>query len=735
MASDPTHALEVYGQVFVEGTEGGRRSQRVPFEIYSDYSSTNFGTRNSMKISTQASDVFMGFENYNGDNFFLQRKNIPAITLGTDKNIIFSQVDFGVSNITSQNIDAKNWYPDYTFLNCKKISLGSRNTYIIDDNDDLFACGYSRDGFGIGSPSTYYYFTPIKLLNNVSNVSTCQVPTGQMHTFIIKNDGSLWATGDNGGKFGNGTSASVNVFTQITNITDVSEIFAMSFRSIVLKNDGTMWGTGDNRDGQLGLGTISSVNTFTFITNDVKQVSGGKDHTIILKNDGSVWGTGLNNYGQLGLGSIYSVNTFTSITNDVKQIYAAENHTIILKNDGSVWGTGDNSDGQLGLGLGAPVQVSTFTSAIGAGTSDVKKICSGYDASLIIKNDDSVWGTGNNDYGVFGNGTTIGSKEFINTYNYCNNKIHMNSLNTLGRSSSLIQQNNGKTYGSGVIYRGKLGMPKKIYISYFPEALNDYFITNFTRAFGVFNKNTIGGGNNLYINSRFSLYTILSGLFEIKNTSSSQKTQSGIQLIASNTSNKIFNQHNIKLNDDDILIGSEAYEMSVDKQGTVSSVGGFAHFTGSHIGITDKNIEPGFITSIDPLIKPQIVSINNIIPTLKIASIDNDPNVYGVSSDGKTFNAVGEGAIWVSDVNGTFSLGDYITSSTLSGYGKRQDSEFMTNYTVGKILQNCDFQGDDTRHLSVSSDNAITVISKEEYLTNTGSVYRASLVGCTYHCG
>ena len=734
MASDPTHALEVYGQVFVEGTEGGRRSQRVPFEIYSDYSSTNFGTRNSMKFSTQASDVFMGFENYNGDNFFLQRKNIPAITLDTDKNIIFSQVDFGVSNITSQNIDAKKWRSDYTYLNCKQISLGYQSTFIIDDNDDLFACGsYGSDGFGvgIGLGSHIEFFTPIKLLNNISDVHSSN------YTLIIKKDGSVWGSGKNNyGQLGlgPGSPSEVYSFTQeITSMTDASEIFPVdedSGSSIILKNDGSIWGAGSNYNGQLGLGgSILSVDTFTLITNDVKQGSGGKQHLIILKNDGSVWGTGSNYDGQLGLGSIGDVGTFTSITNDVKQVYATENHTLILKNDGSVWGTGSNGDGQLGLGsIGG---VDTFTSI----TNDVKYICSGGRTSLIIKNDGSVWGTGNNEYGVFGNGTTISSKEFINTYNCCDNKIYI-ARNRFS-STSVIQQSSGKTYGAGYNGPGKIGLPKKMYYPYTViPTFSDMHVTNFTRAFGVLNENTIGGGNNLYINSRFSLNSVnSSGLFEIKNTSSSQKTQSGIQLIASNTSNKIFNQHNIKLNDDDILIGLEAYEMSVDKQGTVSSVGGFAHFTGSHIGITDKNIEPGFITSIDPLIKPQIVSINNIIPTLKIASIDNDPNVYGVSSDGKTFNAVGEGAIWVSDVNGTFSLGDYITSSTLSGYGKRQDSEFMTNYTVGKILQNCDFQGDDTRHLSVSSDNAITVISKEEYLTNTGSVYRASLVGCTYHCG
>jgi len=738
MASDPTHALEVYGQVFVEGTEGGRRSQQVPFEIYSDYSSTNFGSRNNMKLSTQASDVFMGFENYNGDNFFIQRENVPSITFDTDKNIVFSDVEFGESNVTTQIMNSQNWYPDYTYLNAKKISLGSNGvddneddiyarTYIIDNNDDLFACGRSTgDGFGIDrtiSPT----FVPIKILNNISDVSS------SYHTVIIKSDGSVWGTGYNtSGQLGLGFySDPIKTFTQeSTSMTDASRVFSLFNRTIVLKNDGSVWGTGKNDYGQLGLGAgTTSVSVFTSITNDVKDVSGGLGHTIILKNDGSVWGTGRNGSGQLGLGSLTtSVSVFTSITDDVKEISAGSLHTLILKNDGSVWGTGRNSNGQLGIG--STVDKNTFTAAVGAGTSDVTQISAGSDYTLILKNDWSVHGTGRNYNGVFGNGTTNDTNVFTNTYNYCDYKIITNSEDN---SNSILQQSDGKVYGTGRVVSGELGMPRKIFIIPFPATGTDLLINRFTRAFATFNNNTIGGGNNLYINSRFS--SNFPGSFKIKNTSSPQKTQIGIQLIASNSNSKIFNQHNIKLSDVNILIGSEAYEMSVNKHGTVTSVGGFASFTGAHVGNIDEHIEPGFIVSIDPLINPQIISINNVIPTLKISSINNDPNVYGVSSDGKTFNALGEGAIWVSDVNGPLSLGDYITSSTLSGYGKRQDDIYMTNYTVGKILQNCDFNGDNVRYLSVSSDNSITTVTKDDYLANTGSVYRASFVGCTYHCG
>jgi hypothetical protein len=55
-------------------------------------------------------------------------------------------------------------------------------------------------------------------------------------------------------------------------------------------------------------------------------------------------------------------------------------------------------------------------------------------------------------------------------------------------------------------------------------------------------------------------------------------------------------------------------------------------------------------------------------------------------------NSLGEGAVWVCNVNGAFTCGDLITTSSIPGYGMRQDSHQIMNYTLGKITMNCDFQ-------------------------------------------
>ena len=54
-------------------------------------------------------------------------------------------------------------------------------------------------------------------------------------------------------------------------------------------------------------------------------------------------------------------------------------------------------------------------------------------------------------------------------------------------------------------------------------------------------------------------------------------------------------------------------------------------------------------------------------------------------------NSVGEGAIWVSNIGGSLESGDYITTSNVAGYGQKQDSDSLKNYTVAKITMDCDF--------------------------------------------
>ena len=91
------------------------------------------------------------------------------------------------------------------------------------------------------------------------------------------------------------------------------------------------------------------------------------------------------------------------------------------------------------------------------------------------------------------------------------------------------------------------------------------------------------------------------------------------------------------------------------------------------------------------------ITINESTPNVSLCSTAMDKSCFGVISHTFThkriyINSVGEGAMWVVNTAGSLESGDYITTSNVAGYGQKQDSEFLANYTVAKITMDCDFE-------------------------------------------
>ena len=111
------------------------------------------------------------------------------------------------------------------------------------------------------------------------------------------------------------------------------------------------------------------------------------------------------------------------------------------------------------------------------------------------------------------------------------------------------------------------------------------------------------------------------------------------------------------------------------------------------------------------------ITMNESLPVVSLSNVAVDKKCFGVISasedperredafgnfvsvsqkergDTRVFiNSVGEGAIWAMNTNGNLESGDYITTSNVAGYGQKQDSEFLANYTVAKITMDCDFE-------------------------------------------
>ena len=358
----------------------------------------------------------------------------------------------------------------------KQIACGESHAFVLKNDGSLWACGLNDKGqLGLNNTTNKTTFTQVT--TNINN-DVKQVACGGKHTFIIKNDGSIWATGYNYfGQLGLNNTVDRNVFTQVyTDITDIKQIACGQNYTIILANDGGLWACGSNNYGEQGLGTsdYDAHSTFTKVTtninNDVKEVVCGYHSTYILKNDGSLWACGYNNFGQLGLGNSGDNThrrTFTQVTtninNDVKQVVCGINFVYILKNDGTVWSCGCNNFGQLGLGTsGSSAVKTTFTQVTTSINNDVKQIsCGGldvsygYDQVFILKNDGTVWSCGSNYYGQLGLGDTTDRSVFTQVTTSINNDVKQISC---GGGQSFIFKNDGTVWSCGYNNFGQLGL-------------------------------------------------------------------------------------------------------------------------------------------------------------------------------------------------------------------------------------------------------------------------------------
>ncbi|AEC02968.1 fimbrillin family protein [Parasphaerochaeta coccoides] len=297
----------------------------------------------------------------------------------------------------------------------KSVSAGDTHTMILKEDGTLWATGQNNYGqLGVGD--TIDRSTPVQIMTGVKEIAA-----GSTHTMILKEDGTLWATGRNTyGQLGVGatptqTSAPVQI------MTGVKEISAGSTHTMILKENGTLWATGRNNYGQLGVGDTTnrstpvqvwdSANGSVFMTG-VKAVSAGASHTMILKENGTLWATGRNFYYQLADGTKIDKNIpvqVISMGSDVEAVSAGTYHTMILKKNRELWAVGNNQSGQLGDNTqttrSSPVQVKAST-ILNDFMIDVEAVSIWDYHTIILKKNGTLWATGNNSSGQLGIGAT-----------------------------------------------------------------------------------------------------------------------------------------------------------------------------------------------------------------------------------------------------------------------------------------------------------------------------------------
>ena len=249
--------------------------------------------------------------------------------------------------------------PKYIMSDVASVSAGYWHTAILKTDGSLWTCGYNEYG-ALGDGTTTHRSTPKKIMTGVKTMSA-----GMWHTMIVKNDGSLWGCGywQYGALAGVvRDNANVYVSTPKQAMTGVKAVTAGYNRTFVVKQDGTLWACGNGGYGSLGTGSTALSNyTPAQVMSGVATVSSSSDHAAILKTNGTLWTCGWNYQGQLGDGTTTDSSTPKQVMTGVTTVAAGGFHTVILKTDGTLWASGMNNLGQLGDGTTTnrykPVQI------------------------------------------------------------------------------------------------------------------------------------------------------------------------------------------------------------------------------------------------------------------------------------------------------------------------------------------------------------------------------------------
>ncbi|XP_075679400.1 RCC1 and BTB domain-containing protein 2-like [Dermatophagoides pteronyssinus] len=171
-----------------------------------------------------------------------------------------------------------------------------------------------------------------------------QVDSGNEFVVVLTDDGLVYLASSDDSEW-----QTYNTLQLITTGNDRFEMIACGqHHLLLLRQDGTVFALGDNEFGQLTGNSESSYDTVVNTgLNNVKIIACGEGHSLALTNTNEIYSWGRNEDGQLGLGDTDDRRTPSlvsfpdgSINSQIKNIVAGEWHSVFLLEDGQIFGCG-----------------------------------------------------------------------------------------------------------------------------------------------------------------------------------------------------------------------------------------------------------------------------------------------------------------------------------------------------------------------------------------------------------
>ena len=193
----------------------------------------------------------------------------------------------------------------------------------------------------------------------------------------------------------------------------------------------------------------------------VKKIYISCDTAYVIDAENNLWAWGNNQYNKLGQGNSYLVATPIKIFENAKNVWGGVLNTYVLDTNNQLWGAGANTNGQLGQGNTNIYNNFIEINVNGLDTTSIIKIeASNYALSgnaIIICDNGKAYACGTNVYGQFGTGNTQNQLTFIDLTQYDEKWSNVKDIITTGIYTLMLTDDN-KLYGAGYNKEGNLGI-------------------------------------------------------------------------------------------------------------------------------------------------------------------------------------------------------------------------------------------------------------------------------------
>ena len=374
-----TNSSGLYSWTFVSAGLNAHWINNLGLMVSSGYN--GFGSLGDNTVTQRTSPILVGTN--------LETNIVSPIQIGTSS---YSLISAGYYHSTAIRTDGAlfAWGDNYfgeigVPIRATVVNAGYNTTSIIRPDGGLMTWGYNTNG-QLGIFDTVNRSSPTQLGSFNSSPTTVasqaigvaqyiwnSVVNANTHSLAIRNDGTLWAWGDNTyGQLGQNNVVAYSSPVQVGWNNNWSQVFVgfQTFTSYAIRNDGTLWGWGNGAANLLSSGGVANASSPVQIdsSNTYASLSVGNSFVIGKRTNGAMVGWGLNASGQLGQNNLTSpITSPTLIANATgtswNAVSAGLNFAYAIRgSDSSLWAWGVNAQGQLGNGTvtatSSPVAVS-----------------------------------------------------------------------------------------------------------------------------------------------------------------------------------------------------------------------------------------------------------------------------------------------------------------------------------------------------------------------------------------